>query len=197
MTTKKLLSWKEIKPFAEDIFDNYGFEIYWARVAWDFLLKNEDKINDIKPSNEMVESVLWLLALYLLLFRFKQANDLENNDTLYELDEKVLLWGIENELSKYYFGEKSHKIIREKKFRERFFDDCYKRAEKYKKIVKRYFNNNLEQINAFFDGSYYIEHYTNYDKKHGDKNIEYDNKYDKYRCDMKTEWLHSSFLDNF
>ena len=78
-----------------------------------------------------------------------------------------------------------------------FFDDCDKKAKKYEKFIKDHFNNDLGQINAFFDGDYYIEHYTDYDKERGNDDEEYDTKYNKYRCNMKTEWLHTSFLGNF
>ena len=175
----RLLSWEEIKPFAEDIFDSYPFEIYWAHAAWDLLLKNREKLNDgAKPDNKEVGSILWLFALYSLMFRFKWANGLESSDTEYELDQRILDWGME------------------KKVRENLFDGCGKRAKKYEKFIKDYFNNDLGQINAFFDGDYYIKCYTDYDERRED-NEEYDTEYDKYRCNMKMEWLYNSFLDNF
>ncbi len=175
---KRLLSWEEIKPFARDLFYEYEFEIYWAQAAWDLLLENETKIGGIKSKNKKVESILYLLALYSLLFRFKWANGLESSDTEYEFGEKILDWGLEKE------------------FEGILIDNYHEKAKKYEKFIKDYFNNDLGQINAFFDGDYYIRHYTNYNWKRKD-DIEYDAEYDKYRCNMKREWLYISFLDNF
>jgi hypothetical protein len=195
--TKKLLSWEEIKPLAEDLFDNYDFEIYWAQAAWDLLLENINKIGGIKSNNKMVESVLYLFALYDLYFRFKWANGLEYADTGHDLDLRIEEFDMEKELSKYFFGDDTHKTNEGKEFMKKLFDDCTKRTERYEKFIKEYFNNDVMKINCFFAGYYYIDHYTDYDKKRGENDEEYDAEYDKYRCEVEQKWIFTSFLDGF
>lgn len=194
---KKMLSWEEIKPLANNVFDNYEFEIYWAQAAWDLLLENKDKIGGIKSDNKKVESFLYLLALYPLLFRFKWANGLEFMGSENDLELSIFDFDMEEELSKYYFGDGGHEINKEKEFMEKFSNDCNERTERYEKFIKNHFDNDVLKINTFFAGYYYIEHYTDYDKERGNNDEEYDAEYDKYRCEVKQEWIFTSFLDGF
>lgn len=166
-------NWIDVEKYAEELFWNCPFEIFWAEDMWNLLMFNEPVDSSIKESRvlnacEIGECILWLLSMQDLFYDYKVSLDLEpiskpGISEYFATYNKCYYEEISMFIGNGDFADFSNIYNNLDKIEEYIEGIIQERKEYIIRLISNYFLEPLH-ILEFFSGQHFVKNY--YENEH-------------------------------